>query len=294
MNYLVLKKSICVLFLMFKSHCNDCKILSYCRDWRCSDCNRQLIQKQEDEFKISKKNIMDIFEKFKEDDSVYESTFIPDEDEFKNISNYFELNLDPSKWYSYLLGNNEYKRYIMLTAKQAASLINYVTKKIKLKDNYDNTIYKYCWALDNFILLVKSMENTHPYFKQYCSGITNKTNILKNWNNKFCNVAKKGIPPTKIEECILCDTDIMHTNIFITCLHCNKKIHFKCNVNHHRKLYNNKKEIVCKNCGESNVELKKDLILYNLKKQITVNRKFRELTYLEYMYVTDYDSTWNF
>lgn len=254
-----------------KYYCVKCqKTNNESFNYLCYDCNEELKNTCDAEIKVSKKNIMDIFEEFKENNSIYESTFIPNKEEFKYIFNDCKLNLGSFKWYSYFLGDNEYNRSIMFTVEQATELINYI---VKIYQNNKHDIYKYCCALDSFILLIESMKDVQPYFKNYSWHITNKKEILKNWKDKYGR-SKRLLAPIIIGNCILCDTFITQKGKFTICIHCNKIIHYKCNIAYHRNLLILKKKILCNNCNEPNIKLNKD---------IDVHHSIQVFTYLEYI-----------
>lgn len=275
---------------MKKYACGTCGKMEYflCDMQWCKNCYAKMLKKREADFEVSKENIMAIFEKFRENSRLWESTFIPDEKEFKEISAYFEKNLEPSKWYSYLLGSNKYKRSIMFTVEQATYLIKHVQKYYDTKSKeYYNIICRYCWALDSFILLVKSMGEVHGFYEHYHCHVVTEESIIDNWNDKFNGHSKGFLKPIKIDECILCDKEITQCHVFTICLHCDKKFHYECNVEYHLRMIHNSKPPACKNCGDPNIKLDEDMVLCNKKiyKKINpkISHKLKQFEWIDYL-----------
>lgn len=214
-----------------------------------------------------KENIRNIFKKFVKETKIIKDIFIPSDEEYVKIYKYFINNLDPEKWFAYIIGNNEFKKNIMFTNEQVTILMLYIQNALKFGGyNYDRGVNcctdLYVFVVAKSVLLVKDLGNIDGLFLSYYGHCDTEDKIIKLWNDIYSMPTK--IADAYICDCITCFEKIKTSSAFVVCNYCKTKVCIDCKISYHKNLKEKNKPLICEMCRRSNKTLNFDMQLINL------------------------------
>jgi len=183
----------------------------------CKPCNDKRLTDVNVEFEYNTKNILLLFDEFKEKN--WNKTEILSNDKFLRLTIHLEDNLNPYYWLYTLLGFNRKSEFvvpIMLTHEQVKILLDIVGQ--------NDMTYKYVHALGPNVLLVEQAREINTVFRYY-PGKT-KDEIINTWSSKYRWLY--NCDQFVIDNCPICLNDISLSMDYVICKCCKKMSHANC------------------------------------------------------------------